>query len=106
MRRAARWAILYAVAITVAFSVAYVLLRVRELGLALLLVGLNLPASAVVVPWMGRFCAEAGMAVGAPPHVVATQLAATMVNTVLVFGLGCLLEGWRRRKGVGSGPSR
>lgn len=95
--------VVYAGAVLAAFVWAYVVAQVREMGLYLLLLWLNLPASLVVLPMSERLASVAGFALGGAAHVCATQVAALAANGVLL-SLALWLRGFIGRLRRGSEP--
>lgn len=83
----------YLAVVASVFGGFYVGLGLRELGLAIFLVVLNLPASAVIVPMMERV----GPSAGSPTHVLSTQAVVMAVNGGLVFLLRSFLGRWLDR---------
>ena len=77
----------YAGVVALIFFAAYVVLGTREMGLYVVLMLLNLPASVAVVPYMESFAQAQGWELGHPLHVWSTQLACLAVNEVLLGAL-------------------
>jgi hypothetical protein len=106
--RSARWILLfYAGAVAAIFLWAYAVAQVREMGLYLLILWLNLPASLVVVPVSEQLASAAGLALGGPAHVWATQVASLAANGALI-SLAIWLPHMlvvRLRRGHKPGPS-
>lgn len=85
----------YLVAMGVVFFSGYFLLGIRELGLYLLLMAINLPASFVIVPGMEKVSLSMGWVLGAPVHVYSTQLSCMAVNGVFLIVLIKILRKYR-----------
>ena len=75
-----KWALAYIALVVLAFLAVYLALGVREMGLYLSLMVLNLPASVFVLPLVERLALALGWTLGAAPHVWATQVAAMLTN--------------------------
>ena len=66
--------------------------RPREMGLYVFLMVLNLPASLVVMPATESFSTYWGLTLGAPSHVIITQLGSMILNTTLFVGVYYLFK--------------
>ena len=92
----------YLAVVGMAFLAGYAVLDIRELGLYLFLMVLNLPGSVAVVPQMESFSQSVGWTLGDPLHIWATQLACMAVNGALfAFLLSVVFRLWgffRRRR--------
>lgn len=93
MKPERRWALIYLALVALVFLGFYVGLEVRELGLAILMVVLNLPASALIVPMM----VNVGPSAGSPTNVWSTQAVVMASNGVLVLLLRRFLGRWLDR---------
>jgi hypothetical protein len=70
----------YLITVSLVFFVSYLLLGVRELGLYLLLMAIDLPVSIAIVPGMEKVSLSLGWVLGAPIHVYSTQLICMALN--------------------------
>ncbi len=77
----------YLAAVGVAFFTGYLFIGIRELGLYLLLMVINLPASFVIVPGMEKASQSLDWVLGAPTHVYSTQLSCMIVNGAFLLAL-------------------
>jgi hypothetical protein len=93
----------YLVAVSVAFFAGYLLLGIRELGLYLLLMAINLPASFVIVPGIEKVSLSMGWVLGAPVHVYSTQLSCMAANGVFLIALAKILRKYRHWNSRGNG---
>lgn len=93
----------YLVAVGVAFFAGYFLFGIRELGLYVLLMAINLPASFVIVPGMENVSLALGWVLGAPVHVYATQIFCMAANGALLTALVRLVQQLRRSDTRGKG---
>lgn len=91
----------YLALVTIAFIVGYLILGIREHGLWLLLMAINLPASIAIEPEMETMSLAFNWDLGSPIHVLTTQLTYMVVNGAFLFAfvfiVGKLLS--LRRKG-------
>jgi hypothetical protein len=93
----------YLVVVTVVFLAFYVAVGVREMGLNVVQMLANLPASVVVVPYMESFAQSRGWELGRPLHVWTTQVTCMVVNAILVGALALLaVKLWRFVRGYRS----
>jgi hypothetical protein len=76
--------IAYAASVFALFVWIYVVRGVREMGLYLALLWLNLPASLLVVPWGEKLALASCYPAGGPWHVWGTQAAAVVANTAMI----------------------
>src|SRR5712692_5272994 len=74
----------YLAIVSTIFLGGYVVLGIREMGLYLFLIAVNLPSSLVVVPQMESLSESLGWVLGRPAHILATQLACMAVNGALL----------------------
>ncbi len=86
----------YLVAVGIAFFAGYLLLGIRELGLYVLLMAINLPASFVIVSGMENVSLALGLVLGAPVHIYATQIFCMAANGALLKALVHLIQKIRR----------
>lgn len=75
----------YLAAVSAAFLVCYLILGVRELGLAVLMIVLNHPASVLTLPFSEHLADLYDVAAGSAAHVWATQGATMAVNALLLY---------------------
>ena|SRR5688500_6932982 len=99
-RAEVRTVVVYLAIVAAIFLTAYMLLGVREMGMYVVLMLLNLPASVAVVPYIESFSQTPGWELGRPLHVWTTQLACMAVNGVLVGALAAVvIRAWRAFRG-------
>jgi hypothetical protein len=99
-RAEVRTVLVYLAIVAVIFLAAYIVLGVREMGIYVVLMLLNLPASVAVVPYMESFSLAQGWELGRPLHVWTTQLACMAVNTVVIGVLAAVvIRTWRFLRG-------
>jgi type II secretory pathway component PulF len=77
----------YLALVSIVFLAGYVILSIREMGLYLFLIAVNLPSSLAVVPQMAALSQSLGWILGSPAHILATQLACMAVNGVLLAAI-------------------
>jgi len=77
----------YLALVGLVFLAGYVILGIREMGLYLFLVAVNLSSSLAVVPQMESLSKCLGVILGHPIHILATQLACMVVNGALVAAI-------------------
>lgn len=87
MSTASRAAIGYAGVAILAFVWLYVVTGVREMGLHLAMMALNLPSSVVLVPTVESLSLASGLTLGAAPHVILTELLCVTVNSLVVWAV-------------------
>ena len=93
----------YLAIVSIVFLAGYVALGIRDMGLYLLLMAINLPSSLVVVPEMESLSERFGWALGRPAHIVATQLACMAVNGALLAAIVAIASKlWRSSRGGSS----
>ena len=91
-----RAVVVYAAIVAVIFITTYMVLGVREMGVHVVLMMLNLPASVAVVPYIESFAQAQEWELGGPLHVWTTQLACIGINAVLVGALtAVVIRTWR-----------
>ena len=95
--------VVYLAMVGVAFVVGYLILGIREHGLWLLLMAINLPSSLAVEPEMAAISLALNWNLGVPMHVWTTQLACMVVNGAFLFALATIISKLRgaRRRGDG-----
>ena len=90
----------YLAVICLVFFVGYVLAGMREMGLYLFLIFVNLPGSLAVVPAMESLSEGLGWDLGHPAHVLTTQLLCMAVNGAFLAAVLVVASGlWRRSRG-------
>ena len=95
-RAEVRTVAVYLAVVAAVFLIAYLLLGVREMGIYVVLMLLNLPASIAVVPNVETFAQTQGWELGRPLHIWTTQLSCMAVNAVLVGALAAVvIRAWR-----------
>src|SRR5215475_3660066 len=77
----------YLALVSIVFLAGYVILGIREMGLYLFLIAVNLPSSLAVVPQMESLSQSLGWILGHPVHILATQLACMAANGVLLAAI-------------------
>jgi hypothetical protein len=77
----------YLALVSIVFLAGYVILGIREMGLYLFLIAVNLPSSLAVVPQMESLSKSLGWILGHPVHILATQLARMAVNGALLAAI-------------------
>ncbi len=77
----------YLAVVSLIFLTGYVVLGIREMGLYLFLIAVNLPSSLAVVPQMESLSQSFGWVLGQPAHILATQLVCMAVNGALVAAI-------------------
>ena len=82
----------YLVLVGVAFVLGYAVFGIREHGLWILLMAINLPSSLAVEPQMVHIASSFNWSLGAPPHVWMTQLLSMIVNGLLLFALVTIIS--------------
>ena len=106
MRAEVRAVIGYLAIVAVVFITAYVVLGVREMGLYVLVMLLNLPASVAVVPYMESFWLAREWSLGSALYAWTTQLACMTVNAVLVGALAFVVtRTWRSNRRRAAPPA-
>ncbi len=90
----------YLLVVSIIFLAGYVLFDVREMGLYLFLIFLNLPGSLAVVPQMETLSESFGWILGGPAHILTTQLVCMVVNgTLLIASAATASKLWRAFQG-------
>ena len=74
----------YLALVSIVFLAAYAILGIREMGLYVFFIAVNLPSSLAVVPQMESLSQSLGWILGHPVHILATQLAGVALNAVLL----------------------
>ncbi len=75
----------YLLIASVVFFAGYVVLGIREMGLYLFLVFMNLPGSLIVEPAMERLSESLGWILGGPVHILTPQLVCMVTNGALLI---------------------
>ncbi len=90
----------YLVMVTITFLLGYVVSGIREMGLYLFMLFINLPSSLVVDPQMERLSEWLGLILGQPTHILATQLVCMAVNGALLTAIMVVASKlWRAYRG-------
>ena len=82
----------YLALVTIAFIVGYLILGIREHGLWLLLMAINLPASIAIETEMEAMSLALNWDLGSPIHIWTTQLTYMVVNGACLFALVFIVE--------------
>ena len=77
----------YLLVASIVFLAGYVIFGIREMGLYLFLVFMNLPGSLVVVPAMETLSGSFGWILGGTAHILTTQLVCMVVNGALLIAI-------------------
>ncbi len=75
----------------------FFVLNIREMGLYLFVLFLNLPGSIVVVPLMEQVSSDLGWVAGKTAHVIATQAVCILINATFFIVLTAACSRIRRR---------
>ena len=92
--------VVYLAIVAAIFLTAYIVFGVREMGIYVVLMLLNLPGSLAVVPYVESFAQAQGWELGGPLHIWTTQLACMAANGALVGALAIVvIRAWRAFRG-------
>jgi len=92
--------ITYLALVSIVFLAGYVVSGIREMGLYLFLIFLNLPGSLAVVPQMESLSESFGWILGRPAHILSTQLLCMAVNGALLAAIMAIASKlWRAYRG-------
>ncbi len=96
----------YLAIVSIIFLAGYVVFGIREMGLYLFLIFINLPISLVVVPQMESLSESLGWILGRPAHILATQLVCMAVNSALLTAIVAIaFKLWRSSRGAAVRPN-
>ena len=84
----------------IVFLAGYIIFNIREMGLYLFLIFINLPGSLAIVPMMESLSESFSWILGQPAHILATQLVCMAVNGALLAAIVAIASKlWRAFRG-------